>query len=188
MGTLLIVGLGNPGSQYERTRHNVGFRVIDLLAQRWGIVNYGNCFDAEMDKSRTHGRSVILLKPQTFMNLSGISVSACSKYHKIAPGNVWVVQDELDLPLGKLRIKLGGSSGGHNGIGSIITRIGSDAFVRFRLGIGRPAPPLTADNYVLQPFAAEEKPAIDAGVERTADAIEMALKEDVARAMNVYNA
>ncbi len=184
---ILIVGLGNPGAKYEKTRHNLGFRVVDQLAERWGFGHYDTRFDGDIGKGRAHGKDVLLLRPHTFMNLSGASVAACARYFKLVPADVWVAHDDLDLPLGKLRIRVGGSSGGHNGIASVIERLGDRAFTRFRLGIGRPATPVPIEDYVLQPFGPEEKHVAQEMVAKAADAIETALKEDVTRAMNLFN-
>ncbi len=184
---ILIVGLGNPGRKYEKTRHNVGFRVADLLAERWKCDHYDNAFEGELAKCSALGKKVLLLKPQTFMNLSGASVAACAKFHKIPAASVWVIHDDLDLPLGSLRLRVGGSSGGHNGMKSIIARLGSPEFVRFRLGIGRPTTPVPVEDYVVQPFEAGEREAADAMILRAADAVEAALKDDLVRAMNLFN-
>lgn len=185
---LLIVGLGNPGRKYEATRHNVGFRVVDLLAERWGFEHFDARFEGELGKKKVRGQDVLLLKPQTFMNLSGTSVAACARYHKIAPKDVWVIHDDLDLPLGKLRLRENGSAGGHNGVASVIERLGTPEFVRFRLGIGRPTTPVPIEDYVVQPFAPSEKDAAQATIVRAADAAETALKDGLTKAMNLYNA
>ena len=183
----LIVGLGNPGKKYEKTRHNVGFRVADLLAERWECGHYDARFDGEVCKGSVSGKSILLLKPQTFMNLSGASVAACAKYHKIPASHVWVIHDDLDLPLGHLRIREGGSSGGHNGVSSVIERLGAPAFMRFRLGIGRPATPVPIEDYVVQPFGSDEREAAEAMILRAADAVDAALKDGPVKAMNLYN-
>ena len=184
---ILIAGLGNPGAKYEKTRHNLGFRVIDLLAKRWEVDRYDSRFDGSMAKGRPHGKHVLLLKPQTFMNLSGTSIAACARFHKIAPEHVWAIHDDLDLPLGHLRIRLEGSSGGHNGVQSIIERLGTPKFPRFRIGVGRPASPVPTEDYVLQPFGADERETAQAMVEMTVEAVEMALQEGLVRAMNLFN-
>jgi PTH1 family peptidyl-tRNA hydrolase len=184
----LIAGLGNPGAKFQNTRHNLGFRVVDLLAERWGLERFDSRFDGEMGKGKPNGHPILLLKPQTFMNLSGTSIAACAKYHKIAPEHVWVIHDDLDLPLGHMRIRTEGSSGGHNGVQSVIERLGTPKFIRFRIGIGRPTSAVPTEDYVLQPFGADERETAQAMVERAAEAIGMALKESVTRAMNVYNA
>lgn len=183
----LIVGLGNPGKKYEKTRHNVGFRVIDLLAERWQCDHYDTAFQGELVKCSSQGKKVLLLKPQTYMNLSGSSVAACAKYYKIPAGNVWVIHDDLDLPIGSLRLREGGSSGGHNGVQSIIESLGTRDVTRFRLGIGRPAGPTPVEDYVLQPFAADERGAAGDAILRAVDAVDAALKDTPLKAMNVYN-
>lgn len=184
---ILIAGLGNPGTKYEKTRHNLGFRVVDLLAKRWGFAPYDARFDGEMAKGKPHGKPVLLLKPETFMNLSGASIAACARYHKIAPEHVWVIHDDLDLPLGHLRIRTEGSSGGHNGVQSVIERLGTPKFPRFRIGVGRPAEGIPTEDYVLQPFGADERETAQAMVERTAEAASTAVLEGLVRAMNLFN-
>jgi PTH1 family peptidyl-tRNA hydrolase len=184
---ILIVGLGNPGAQYEKTRHNLGFRVADLLAERWEFGHFENRFDGELGKGRINFKEVCLLKPQTFMNLSGASVAACANYYKILPADIWVVHDDLDLPIGKLRIRVGGSSGGHNGVASVIERLGSPEFIRYRLGIGRPSTLLPIEDYVVHPFGPEEQELAQQMVVKAADAASAALKEDIPHAMNLYN-
>lgn len=184
---ILIAGLGNPGRKYAKTRHNVGFDVVDLLAERWGADIHDARFDGEVAKAKPYGKPILLLKPGTFMNLSGASVAAAARYHKIPHANVWVVHDDLDLPLGRLRVREGGSSGGHNGVQSVIDRLGDQKFLRFRVGIGRPASPVPVEDYVLQAFDAGERQAADAMIAKTADAVETALKEGVTRAMNLFN-
>lgn len=185
---ILIVGLGNPGKKYEKTRHNLGFRVVDLLRERWDFPTYDGRFEAEASKGSMFERQVLLAKPQTFMNLSGASVAAKVGFYKIdAAQDLWVVHDDLDLPLGRLRIRHGGSAGGHNGIRSIIERLGHQEFWRFRLGIGRPDDRQPIEDYVLAPFGKDEAKEAEAAVARTADAIETALREGMTKAMNVYN-
>lgn len=184
---ILIAGLGNPGKKYEKTRHNLGFRVVDLLAERWDFGHYDARFEGEIGKGRPHGKHLLLLKPQTFMNLSGASVAACARFHKIAPEHVWAIHDDLDLPLGHLRIRVGGGSGGHNGVKSIIERLGRPEFVRFRIGIGRPETPIPIEDYVVQPFGPEERETAQEMVARAADAIETAVKDGLTRAMNLFN-
>lgn len=184
---LLIVGLGNPGKKYEKTRHNLGFRVIDLLAERWNFGHFDNAFQGELGKGSALGKKVFLLKPQTYMNVSGASVAACAKFHKIPPATIWVLHDELDLPLGRLRLREGGSSGGHNGVQSVIERLGTREFLRFRLGIGRPSTPVPIEDYVVQSFAADEREEAESLIFKAADAVEAALKDGPLKAMNVYN-
>jgi PTH1 family peptidyl-tRNA hydrolase len=186
---ILIVGLGNPGAKYEKTRHNLGFKAVDLLADRWSFGHYDSRFNGEVGNGLMFGQRIMLLKPQTFMNLSGASVAAVVGFQKLKPKDVWVIHDDLDLPLGRMRIRVGGSSGGHNGVASVIERLGSPEFTRFRLGIGRPSPstPVPVEDYVVQPFGPDERqPARDIVV-KAADAVEAALKEGLTHAMNVYN-
>lgn len=184
---ILIVGLGNPGAKYEKTRHNLGFKVVDLLAERWSFGHYDSRFNGEVGNGNAHGQRILLLKPQTFMNLSGASVAAVASYQKIAPKDIWVIHDDLDLPLGRMRIRTGGSSGGHNGVASVIERLGSPDFTRFRLGIGRPTTPVPVEDYVVQPFGPEERQPAQEIVIKAADAVEAALKEGLTHAMNVHN-
>jgi PTH1 family peptidyl-tRNA hydrolase len=183
----LIVGLGNPGKKYEGTRHNLGFRVVDLLRERFGLEPYDSRFESEMAKGAPRGVQLLLLKPQTFMNLSGGAVTAAARYHKVPPDRLWVVHDDLDLPLGHLRIRVGGSSGGHRGVQSIIDRLGTQDFVRFRLGIGRPQGPMPADAYVVAPFGREEREAAEAMIARAAEAVTTALSDGLTKAMNLFN-
>lgn len=186
---MLIIGLGNPGKNYERTRHNIGFRVVDALRERWAFPDYARNFESELARGMRAGRSVALMKPRTFMNLSGSAVLAAVSFYKIPPSELWVVHDDLDLPLGRLRIRRGGSAGGHNGVADIMRRLGTDAFVRFRLGIGRPEEGREAvESYVLGKFSKEEEAAAKEAVERCVLAVETAMAEGLDRAMTVYNA
>lgn len=184
----LIVGLGNPGRKYAANRHNVGFQCLDLLAEKHGISVGRKRFQSLTGEGRLDGSRVILLKPQTFMNDSGLAVSPASRWHKIPPERILVIYDDLDLPLGKLRIRQGGSSGGHHGINSIIGQLGSDDFVRLRVGIGRP-PRGQGDpvDYVLGDFDAEQRPVMDETRELVAKAVTTILAEGVTQAMNVFN-
>lgn len=185
----LIVGLGNPGKKYETTRHNVGFRVSDELHRRWGFPEFKARKEAEFSKGEEWGENVILLKPQTFMNLSGEAVAEAISYHKIeAAEGLWVIHDEIDLPLGSVRLQRNVSAAGHNGVKSIIERIGHQDFVRFRLGVGRPPGPLPVEDYVVMPFAEIERETAEAMIKKAADAIETALKDGLTAAMNKYNA
>lgn len=184
---ILIAGLGNPGKKYEKTRHNLGFRVVDLLAERWDVEHFDVRFEGEMAKARTHGRRALLIKPQTFMNLSGSTIAACARYHDIPIERVWIVHDDIDLPLGRMRIRVGGRSGGHNGVKDVIERLESEEFVRFRIGIGRPKGRILVEDYVVQPFAPDERDEARTAVERAADAIEESLRHDLTHAMNIFN-
>ncbi len=147
----LFVGLGNPGQKYENTRHNIGFMAVDAIVRRHSFSAWSKKFQGEVATGELNGQKVLALKPQTFMNLSGTSVQAAMAFYKIAPENIVVFYDELDLIPGKSRAKKGGGSGGHNGIKSIDQNIGSD-YWRVRLGIGHPGRPEMVSSYVLHPF------------------------------------
>jgi PTH1 family peptidyl-tRNA hydrolase len=156
---LLVVGLGNPGAKYERTRHNAGFWVIDALAQSALWQNQGASFEAEIAKADIFGKQALLVKPQTFMNLSGRAVQKIAHYYKIAPQNWVVIHDDIDVPEGKVKVREGGGHGGHNGIRSIIDCTGVNEFGRIKLGVGRPEGraengknPIVSD-WVLQPLS-----------------------------------
>lgn len=183
----LVVGLGNPGSEYVGTRHNVGFAVLDCLAKRWGCVFRPRLrFAAEVAE---HG-VVWLAKPQTYMNLSGRSVAALLAWRKLSPPELLVVVDDADLPLGRIKVLASGGSGGHNGLRSIMESLGgTENFPRVRLGIGRQAPPGGGDlsEYVLGRFAEAERPVADAMIERAATAVETVLEQGLVRAMNEFN-
>lgn len=153
----LIVGLGNPGSSYARHRHNVGFMVVDALA---GDASFSKKFSGETASLTRGGEKLVLLKPQTFMNNSGQSVQAAMAFHKLKPEQIIVIHDELDLPLGKLRIKQGGGHGGHNGLRDIDEKIG-DGYWRIRVGIAHPGDKEKVHSHVLSNFTKEEKPVID---------------------------
>lgn len=134
----LIVGLGNPGSKYEMTRHNAGFILVDLLVSAAGESWQGQKWQAEIAKITLHGEKCLCLKPQTFMNLSGKSVSAAAKFHKIEPSDIFVIYDDIDMPSGKVKTRRGGGHGGHNGVRSVMGELGSAEFTRIKLGVGRP--------------------------------------------------
>lgn len=191
----LIAGLGNPGFLYARNRHNIGFMCIRHFARTQGIR-----FDRKQGHARTGlgkiaGNRVVLARPQTFMNSSGESVSQLSKRFNITPADLIVIHDDLDLPLGKIRIRLGGSSGGHKGLDSIITHLGSEDFYRLRVGIGRPDTPevSAADkeaaviDYVLSDFTPEEKGIITRVIPKVSQAIVCLLTEGLTVAMNKFN-
>lgn len=182
----LIVGLGNPGRQYALTRHNVGFRCVDELARRAGVSSWRRLFDALVATFQLAGQKVMLAKPQTFMNLSGEAVARLMRYYGVAPRDLLVIYDDMDLPVGKLRIREAGSSGGHKGMVSIIAAIGTEAFPRLRIGIGRPRA-LDATGHVLGRFDAADEPAVAEALGRAADAVETILSEGIVAAMNRYN-
>jgi peptidyl-tRNA hydrolase, PTH1 family len=167
----LVVGLGNPGREYASHRHNVGFMVVDALARRAKADSFRDKFSGELARASLGDEDAVLLKPQTYMNLSGDAVQPCAAFYKIAPENVLVVHDELDLPYGTLRLKRGGGHGGHNGLRSIMQRLGAD-FCRMRFGIGRP-PPSYQDSagFVLSAFNTEERESLDKYVEVAAKSV-----------------
>jgi peptidyl-tRNA hydrolase, PTH1 family len=182
----LIVGLGNPGSKYAQTRHNVGFDVIDHLAKRWQItLSDQKRFQGIAGEGIAGQQKIRLLKPQTFMNLSGQSVRAVLDWYKLDPTAVLVIYDDLDLPLGKLRMRLAGSAGGHNGMKSIISHLGTPAFPRLRLGIGKSQNETIG--HVLGKFAAAEAPIVREVLELSSDAVQLALRQGIEKSMSLYN-
>lgn len=182
-----IAGLGNPGEEYRLTRHNIGFRVVDALAARWKTDIRRTEFRALTAEGFFGRTMVLLMKPQTFMNASGRSVAPALALHGISPERFLAVYDDLDLPLGRLRVRADGGAGGHRGVASLIDELGSTAFARLRVGIGRPAEGEAVVDYVLSPFAADEAGTVDAAVERAADAVEGFLAQGVAAAMQAFN-
>ena len=156
----LVVGLGNPGSEYAHTRHNIGFMAVDAIARLSGILRFVSKFQGEMAQGSWEGEKLILLKPQTYMNLSGRAVQAAMTFYKIPPANLIVLHDELDLPLGKLRIKKGGGANGHNGLKSIDEAIGKE-YWRIRLGIGHPGTAERVHGHVLSGFDLKEIPLVE---------------------------
>jgi PTH1 family peptidyl-tRNA hydrolase len=185
---LLIVGLGNPGREYAGNRHNVGFDCVDLLAEKHGISLDKSQHKARLGMGQVAGRHAILLKPQTYVNDSGEAVGAVARYYKVAPGDVLVIYDDLDLPQGTIRLRPGGSSGGHNGIKSIIEHLGTQAFPRVRIGIGRPPGRMEPKDYVLQDFSAAEREAMAEVFDRVVDAVETFVRDGIREAMNRFNA
>lgn len=182
----LVVGLGNPGEEYARTRHNVGFRVADELARRHRLGFRRTRYRAQEAGGTVAGVSVRLLKPQTYMNDSGFAVNRAAQFHRIPVERILVVHDDIDLGLGKLRLREGGSSGGNKGVKSLISHLRSDRFHRLKIGVGRPHPDDAID-HVLNPFRADEAALIDPALVRAADAVEVFLAEGVAAAMNRFN-
>jgi len=189
----LIIGLGNPGRRYADNRHNIGFMCLNHFARTQGIRFDKKQGQARIGPGEVAGSQVVLAKPQTYMNLSGQSVSRLVKRFNINLSDLLVIHDDLDLPLGKIRIRQGGSSGGHKGIGSIITELGSQDFLRFRVGIGRPITSFAeiSENdiitYVLSDFTPEEKLVITQVVPRVSEAILCLLTEGLVATMNKYN-
>ena len=184
----LIVGLGNPGSKYEDTRHNVGFLAADELARRGSFSIQRVRFKALTAPAEIGGQGVLVMKPTTYMNLSGEAVGEAARFYKIAPDHVLVISDDVDLPLGKLRIRTGGSAGGHNGLKSIIQHLGSDQFPRLKVGVGgKPHPDYDMADWVLGRLQGEDKKVMDESIKRAADAIECFLRDGPQRAMNRFN-
>ena len=184
----LVVGLGNPGSQYRETRHNVGFLVVDELARRWRVEQWRDQFQALAAKTAGDGGPVLMAKPMTFMNLSGQAVAGLAGFYKIEPADVFVVTDDVALPLGRLRARREGSDGGHNGLRSVIEALGTQAFPRLRVGVGRGDGERDVVDHVLGRFAADERDTVSAAVLRAADATEMFLRDGIERVMNAFNA
>lgn len=190
---ILIVGLGNPGPQYQKTRHNAGYMVLDELAAELKILQFKpeSKFKAEIASADIHGGKILLAKPITFMNLSGQAVQSLMQFYKIDPENLWVIYDDLDLPLGQIRIRREGSPGTHNGMKSVVQYIGKD-FPRFRVGIesrGASAPHRQdTSSFVLSAFGKEEGKEAEKAIKKAAEAIMTALKEGLTEAMNQYNA
>ena len=186
--TWLIVGLGNPGGKYEETRHNVGFMVADELGERGKFSIQKVKYHALTNTATIGGQGALVMKPTTYMNLSGEAVGEAARFYKIAPDHVLVISDDVDLPLGKLRIRTNGSAGGHNGLKSIIQHLGSDQFPRLKVGVGgKPHPDYDMADWVLSKFQGEDKKLIDGTVKRAADAVECFLKDGPQKAMNRFN-
>lgn len=182
----LIVGLGNPGKEYENTRHNVGFMTMDRLAQDMNVSISTSKFKGEYVKFKYNGEDMILLKPMTYMNNSGESVIQVMNYFKIDVKDLLVIYDDMDMPTGKLRLRETGSAGGHNGMKSIIAHVGTQSFKRIRVGIDK-HPRIPVVDYVLGHFSKDEKPSIDEGIENAVKAVKMYLEKDFVSAMNTFN-
>ena len=181
-----IVGLGNPGAKFRGTRHNVGFAVADELARRWGIGFESAPFEALIAKWRPGGEPVLLAKPLTFMNLSGEAAGALSRYYRVDAGDLLIVVDEVQLPLGRLRARARGSAGGHNGLKSIIAHLG-DEFSRLRIGVGRGDDQRDLADHVLAKFEKSEAAEVERMTTRAADAAEMFITSGIEAVMNTFN-
>jgi PTH1 family peptidyl-tRNA hydrolase len=186
---LVLVGLGNPGPEYARTRHNLGWACLERFAAKAGVELSRRRWRSRVGCRELAGRRVWLLEPQTYMNLSGRAVFEATRDLEVGPESVWVVYDEMDLPLCRLRIRVGGSAAGHNGVRSIIASLHSDSFVRFRVGVGKqPAGGSRAGvGHVLGGFSRQETEVIDKVVDGVASALRTALEEGLPRAMDLYN-
>ena len=183
----IVVGLGNPGAEYSATRHNVGFLAVEELAKRWEISSWRSRHEALVAEYRENSESVLLVKPQTYMNLSGVAVGEISRWYKLKADDVIVIYDDLDLPVGKLRLRPQGGSGGHRGIESILAHLGTENFYRVRIGIGRPPAGWETANYVLGRFSPEEAPKVADTIVKAAEAVEYILKHGITKAMNIYS-
>ncbi len=184
----LLVGLGNPGKKYERTRHNVGFMVVDEFLKRMKVREYWEECLSHLYKVKVFEREVLVAKPQTYMNNSGLAVLNLLEEYEINPEEMMVVYDDLDLPLGRLRLRLEGSSGGHHGVESIMKEIKSENFVRLRVGIGRPREKNKVVDYVLSPFSSDEEPTLYAVISKASECILRCLETSPQNAMSFCNA
>ncbi len=182
----LIVGLGNPGERYVRNRHNVGFQCVDHLARTYGVDMHRKRFKAALGEGQIGSQRVVLAKPLTFMNESGQAVAPISHWFKIPPERILVIYDDLDLPMGKVRLRPNGSSGGHKGLASIIAELGTRNFNRLRIGIGRPEQGDPVD-YVLSNFAKAQEPVIQEVCDQSAQIVLRFIEEGIQKAMNAYN-
>ncbi len=181
----LIVGLGNPGKEYDRTRHNIGFEIIDYISDKYNIDINRIKFKGAYGEGFINNKKVILLKPQTFMNLSGDSIREIMNFYKLSEDEVVVIYDDISLEIGKIRIREKGSAGGHNGIKSIISNLGSDKFPRVKVGVGAPAHDLVS--HVLGKFSVDEWSHMEKVMPVVCESVEEMLKSDVKSAMNKYN-
>ena len=183
----LIAGLGNPGPSYALNRHNAGFLTADVLAGRAGVKFRAGKFRAMAAQGQLAGHSVIIVKPLTFMNESGVTVAGISGYHRLGAGQIVVIHDELDLPFGTVRLKRGGGDNGHNGLRSVTAHLGTRDYYRVRIGIGRPPGRMDPAAYVLRDFAAPERQELPLVLERAADAVETLLSSGLAAAQNAFH-
>ncbi|MFW6359083.1 MAG: aminoacyl-tRNA hydrolase [Chroococcales cyanobacterium] len=185
----LIVGLGNPGQKYEKTRHNIGFEAVDTLANDYGLSWQENrrFHGVFAQGTSPTGDKLILLKPLTYMNKSGQAIRAIADWYKLPPQSILVIYDEMDLPVGRIRLRLSGSAGGHNGIKSAIAHLGTQDFPRVRIGIGKATPEKDSVSHVLGRFSPDEKPIISEVLSLVKEAVDVSLKEGVEKAMSLYN-
>lgn len=183
----LVVGLGNPGTDYAHTRHNAGFLVVDEVAAAWGISIHQKKFKVELGRGRVNGIETILVKPQAYMNKSGLPVRQVGDYFKISYQDMLVIHDDIDLEFGRLKIKVKGGHGGHNGVRSLIGALGEDAFVRLRVGVGRSGNEGNVVNHVLGTFNQQERASLEKVIKRARDAVETILCEGAKEGMNRFN-
>lgn len=183
----VVVGLGNPGTRYERTRHNVGFLVVDTLARKLDVHDWRTRFDAEVVTADVDRHRLVLVKPMTYMNLSGTAVREVVHWYRVPLDHLLVVYDDVDLPFGRLRLRAGGGSGGHHGVESIVAALGSDRFARLRVGIGRPSDGRTVTAHVLSRFSPEEEQRLPNILDRASEAVLVWCRDGLAPAMNRFN-
>ncbi|MBI5071704.1 aminoacyl-tRNA hydrolase [Candidatus Falkowbacteria bacterium] len=188
----IIIGLGNPGEKYENTRHNIGFAVVSSFKFQvssfpdWKI---NKKFNSEISEGKINGEKIILLKPHTFMNNSGQAVAVATNFYKVKPADILIIHDDIDLPLGKMRVKKDGSSGGHRGIESIITALGTNNFPRLKIGVGPKERPKNFDaaNFVLKKFGKGEEKTLNLIIKKATEAVAVILSDGVQEAMNKFN-
>ena len=184
----MIAGLGNPGKEYERNRHNVGFRVMEILARQWNTSVDRLKFQALTRQISVDGKKLLLVQPQTYMNASGAAVSALATYYKIPPERILVIFDDIYLPVGRIRVRQGGSAGGHNGMKSIIQSLGTDQFPRIRVGVGeKPHPDYDLADWVLSNFSAQEEKDLAPALENAAAAAAILIDQGVEKAASAFN-
>ena len=188
----LVVGLGNPGSEYAATRHNAGFMVVDELARRFGVSVEHEKWQAHSVQLVLWGSKICLLKPDTFMNLSGKAVARYADFYKVSPGQILVVHDDIDMEPGRMKLVAGGGTGGHNGIRSLVQYLGTKEFLRLKLGIGRPGKlnlysGMPVEKYVLAPFAPDEKMLLEQRIDGIEKGLEYLVRDGIAKAMNLLN-
>lgn len=183
----LIVGLGNPGAEYEKTRHNVGFMVLDRLAQRHGLTGPRSRFHAGVLEGQIAGQRCILMQPTTYMNRSGLAVGEAVRFYKLEPADLMVVVDDIALPCGKIRLRAEGSAGGHNGLSDIERSLGTRAYPRLRFGIDAPGR-VPQKNYVLSKFSPDQLDVVEPAIFEACDAIESWLKVGIEKTMTAFNA
>ena len=184
----MLVGLGNPGAQYARTRHNMGFLALDLLEKQLGADKEKQRHQALRASAVWHGQKLLLVRPQTFMNASGLAVQQAASYYKLPPERIVVLFDDISLPVGKIRVRPSGSAGGHNGIKSIIAQLGTEEFPRIRVGVGaKPNPQYDLADWVLSKFSEEDMTALQPALEHAADAAVKIVGGDMNTAMNLYS-
>lgn len=186
MSIKLIVGLGNPGAQYARNRHNIGFLVVDEIARKFGVT-WTPRPNLELAELRFGTSKLWLMKPQTFVNLSGGAVAPFARFHKLLPDEILVVHDEMDLPFGRVRFRTGGSAGGNNGVKDVISKLGTDRFVRLKLGVSRPPAGWEVVNWVLSNFQPEESDLLEKIVQKGVEAALVASRDGALKAQNAFN-